>query len=189
MANKPSLNFNLQYMRAFFFLLVITVVSSCVSSKKYKQLELSYHQMQNDLQQSNGRVVECTKNNLALEQKLLTAHNENQLKDQKMESMKKEDLLKDVTIKSMEDNLSFVKNTNAELSKRMDDLSLSNKVNVDIMKKLLEEAEMQHLKVLNLSLALQKQDSLNIHLVKRSKKNISEQKVKKSLEKLGFVFY
>ncbi|MBK9736965.1 MAG: hypothetical protein IPO92_19250 [Saprospiraceae bacterium] len=89
----------------------------------------------------------------------------------------------------MEDNLIFVKTTNADLSKRMDDLSLSNKVNVDIMKKLLEEAEIQHLKVLNLSLALQKQDSLNIHLVKRSKKNISEQKVKKSLEKLGFVFY
>ena len=104
-------------------------------------------------------------------------------------SMKKEDLQKDLTIKSMEDNLSFVKTTNADLSKRMDDLSLSNKVNVEIMKKLLEEAETQHLKVLNLSLALQKQDSLNIHLVKRSKKNISDQKLKKSLEKLGFVFY
>ncbi len=141
-------------MRAFFFPLLVTLVTSCVSSKKYKQLELAYTQVKNDLQHSNIQVAEYTKNYLALEQKLLTAHHENQLKDQKMESMKKEDLGKDMTIKSMEDNLTFVKTTNAQLSNRMDALSLSNKVNVDIMKKLLEEAEIQHLKVLNLSLAL-----------------------------------
>ena len=152
-------------------------------------MELSYHQVQNDLEQSNGQVAEYTKNNLNLEQKLLTANQENKLKELKMENMQKEDLLKEATIKSLEDHLTFVKTTNNDLSKRMDDLSLSNKVNVDIMKKLLEEAEIQHLKVLNLSLALQKQDSLNIHLVKRSKKNISDQKLKKSLEKLGFVFF
>ncbi|MBK6362681.1 MAG: hypothetical protein IPG18_14065 [Saprospiraceae bacterium] len=150
---------------------------------------MSYHQVQNDLEQSNGQVAEYTKNNLNLEQKLLTANQENKLKELKMENMQKEDLLKEATIKSLEDHLTFVKTTNNDLSKRMDDLSLSNKVNVDIMKKLLEEAEIQHLKVLNLSLALQKQDSLNIHLVKRSKKNISDQKLKKSLEKLGFVFF
>ncbi|MBK7524213.1 MAG: hypothetical protein IPN49_17490 [Saprospiraceae bacterium] len=150
---------------------------------------MSYHQVQNDLEQSNGQVAEYTKNNLNLEQKLLTANQENKLKELKMENMQKEDLLKEATIKSLEDHLTFVKTTNNDLSKRMDDLSLSNKVNVDIMKKLLEEAEIQHLKVLNLSLAIQKQDSLNIHLVKRSKKNISDQKLKKSLEKLGFVFF
>ena len=54
---------------------------------------------------------------------------------------------------------------------------------------MLEELEVKNLKVLNLSLALQKQDSLNIHLVKRTKQNISDKKLKKSLEKLGFVFY
>jgi chemotaxis protein MotB len=189
MVNKSFFNFNLQKMRAFFFLWAVIILSSCVSSKKYKQLELSYHQVQNDLEQSNGQVAEYTKNNLNLEQKLLTANQENKLKELKMENMQKEDLLKEATIKSLEDHLTFVKTTNNDLSKRMDDLSLSNKVNVDIMKKLLEEAEIQHLKVLNLSLALQKQDSLNIHLVKRSKKNISDQKLKKSLEKLGFVFF
>jgi len=145
--------------------------------------------VQNDLEQSKAEVAEHTKHNHALEQKLTTAFHENQLMDQKMASMKKEDLQKDLAIKSMEDNLIFAKSTNADLIKRIDELSASNKVNVDIMKKLLEEAETQHLKVLNLSLALQKQDSLNIHLVKRSKKNISDQKLKKSLEKLGFVFY
>lgn len=176
-------------MRYFIFILSFISISSCVSTKKYKQLELSYTRVQNDLEQSKAEVAEHTKHNHALEQKLTTAYHENQLKDQKMASMKKEDLQKDLAIKSMEDNLIFAKSTNADLIKRIDELSASNKVNVDIMKKLLEEAETQHLKVLNLSLALQKQDSLNIHLVKRSKKNISDQKLKKSLEKLGFVFY
>ena len=103
--------------------------------------------------------------------------------------MKKEHSFKDEKIRDIENNLIFVKTSNVDLSKRMDELSTSNKLNVDFMKKLLEEAEVQHLKVLNLSLALQKQDSLNIHLVKRTKKNISDKKLKKSLEKLGFVFY
>lgn len=176
-------------MRLFLFLLMASFIPSCVSSRKYKQLELSYIQSKNDLQNSNNLVSEYTKNNLSLEQKLLSAHHESQLMDQKIESMKKENRLKDETIQNMENNLSFVKTTNVDLSKRMDDLSTSNKINIDIMKKLLEDAEVQHLKVLNLSLALQKQDSLNIHLVKRTKKNISDQKLKKSLEKLGFVFY
>ncbi len=76
-----------------------------------------------------------------------------------------------------------------ELSKRITDLHNSNSVNAEIIKKMLEELEVKNLKVLNLSLALQKQDSLNIHLVKRTRKNISDKKLKKSLEKLGFVFY
>lgn len=176
-------------MRPLFYLLILAFIPSCVSSKKYKTLQTSFGMIQNELHHSNNLVAECSKNNLMLEQKLLSAQHETQLKDQKIETLKKEHLFKDEKILHIEDDLTFVKTSNAELTKRMDELTTSNKLNVDVMKKLLEDAEVQHLKVLNLSLALQKQDSLNIHLVKRTKKNISDQKIKKSLEKLGFVFY
>jgi chemotaxis protein MotB len=176
-------------MRLFFYLLILAFIPSCVTSKKYKQLESIYIHGQDELKRTKNLVDDCSKNNLMLEQKLLSANYESQLKDQKIETLKKEHFYKDEKIREIEDNLIFVKTSNVDLSKRMDELSTSNKLNVDIMKKLLEEAEVQHLKVLNLSLALQKQDSLNIHLVKRTKKNISDKKLKKSLEKLGFVFY
>lgn len=176
-------------MKPIFYLILLIVIPSCVSSKKYKQLESTYIQTQDKLQSTNYLVDEYLKTNFNLEQKLQTANFETQLRDQKIDILKKEHLHKDEKIKDIEDNLIFVKSSNAELTKRVDELSTSNKINVDIMKKLLEDAELQHLKVLNLSLALQKQDSLNIHLVKRTKKNISDQKLKKSLEKLGFVFY
>ena len=176
-------------MRLLIYLLILAAIPSCVSSKKDRVLETSFGQLQNELQNSNNLVAECSKNNLMLEQKLLSADHQNQMKDQKMEFFKKEHFFKDDKIRDIENNLTFVKTSNDELTKRIDDLSTTNKLNVDIMKKLLEDAEVQHLKVLNLSLALQKQDSLNIHLVKRTKKNISDQKIKKSLEKLGFVFY
>lgn len=176
-------------MRPLFYILILALTSSCVSSKKYKHLESGYIKVQDELKKTNALVDECSKNNLMLEQKIISANYESQLKDQKIETMKKEHSFKDEKIRDIENNLIFVKTSNVDLSKRMDELSTSNKLNVDIMKKLLEEAEVQHLKVLNLSLALQKQDSLNIHLVKRTKKNISDKKLKKSLEKLGFVFY
>lgn len=176
-------------MKSYLFILMVISIPSCVSSKKYKLLEMSVSQTKIDLELSNNLVSEYAKNNLETEQKLLSAQHEIQMKDQKAESVKKEQFLKDQTIQNLESNLDFVKSTNIEISKRMDDLSAAAKVNVDIMKKLLEDSEVQQLKVLNLSLALQKQDSLNIHLVKRTKKNISDQKLKKSLEKLGFVFY
>lgn len=176
-------------MKPFCYLVLLFILPSCVSSKKYKQLEETNIQIQNELQRANNLVDECSKTNLNLEQKLLNANFESQLKDEKLEASRKEHLNKDKVIQGLEDDLIFVKSSNAELSKRTDELSASNKINVDIMKKLLEDSELQHLKVLNLSLALQKQDSLNIHLVKRTKKNISDEKLKKSLEKLGFVFY
>ncbi|HLO55983.1 MAG TPA: hypothetical protein VK169_16945 [Saprospiraceae bacterium] len=176
-------------MKPFCYLVLLFILPSCVSSKKYKQLEETNIQIQIELQRANNLVDECSKTNLNLEQKLLNANFEAQLKDEKLEASRKEHLYKDKVIQGLEDDLIFVKSSNTELSKRTDELSASNKMNVDIMKKLLEDSELQHLKVLNLSLALQKQDSLNIHLVKRTKKNISDEKLKKSLEKLGFVFY
>jgi hypothetical protein len=57
-----------------------------------------------------------------------------------------------------------------------------------ITKNLLSELEIQQLKVMNLTLAVNRQDSSNIHLIKKAKKEMSDKKYKKALEKLGFVF-
>lgn len=74
------------------------------------------------------------------------------------------------------------------ITKSNEALIQSNTTYVGITKNLLSDLEVQHLKVLNLSIALERQDSLNIHLVKKVKREMSDKKYKRALEKLGFVF-
>ncbi|MBK7009869.1 MAG: hypothetical protein IPH36_15165 [Saprospiraceae bacterium] len=145
--------------------------------------------LEQKLEMANQTIDSCKVQNAALRVSLESSKAETQVANQKINSLQNELVMKDELIKASENNTTFVKEANEDLNKRITDLHTSNAVNADIIKKMLEELEVKNLKVLNLSLALQKQDSLNIHLVKRTKQNISDKKLKKSLEKLGFVFY
>jgi chromosome segregation ATPase len=162
---------------------------SCVSSKRLKTAEERYNQLEKKLEMAYARIDSCETQNAALTVNLEKSRADNLLAVQKHEALVHEIDLRAEQLKAAEENSAFVKTTNDELTKRVADLHNSNNVNAEIIKKMLEELESKNLKVLNLSLALQKQDSLNIHLVKRTKQNISDKKLKKSLEKLGFVFY
>jgi hypothetical protein len=176
-------------MKPFFIFAVSTMFFSCVSTKKYRMLESSLNNSQIELQFSKDQAMDCSINNKNLERKIVSLENDNTIIDIKLTSKITENKEKDERLKALDSHLSSVKSSNDELLKRIEGLSSSNIVNVGIMKKLLEDQEIQQLKVLNLSLALQKQDSLNIHLVKKSKTIISDDKLKKTLEKLGFVFF
>ena len=162
---------------------------SCVSSKRMKSVESKYSLLEHKLELANQAIDSCKVQNASLRVSLESSKAETQVAQQKINSLQSELTMKDELIKASENNTAFVKESNEDLNKRITDLHNSNAVNADIIKKMLEELEVKNLKVLNLSLALQKQDSLNIHLVKRTKQNISDKKLKKSLEKLGFVFY
>ncbi|MBL0082540.1 MAG: hypothetical protein IPP37_08930 [Saprospiraceae bacterium] len=162
---------------------------SCVSSKRLKSVESKYSMLEQKLEMANQTIDSCKVQNAAMRVSLESSKAETQVANQKINSLQNELVMKDELIKASENNTTFVKEANEDLNKRITDLHTSNAVNADIIKKMLEELEVKNLKVLNLSLALQKQDSLNIHLVKRTKQNISDKKLKKSLEKLGFVFY
>lgn len=162
---------------------------SCVSSKRMKSVENKYSLLEQKLEMAYQTIDSCKVQNAALRVSLESSKAETQVANQKINSLHNDLLMKDELIKASENNTAFVKEANEDLNKRITDLHNSNAVNADIIKKMLEELEVKNLKVLNLSLALQKQDSLNIHLVKRTKQNISDKKLKKSLEKLGFVFY
>lgn len=162
---------------------------SCVSSKRHKAIEEKYNLLEKKLEIAYEKIDSCEMINAELKVNLEKSKAETQLAAEKSLALQNEVRLREEQLKVASESAAFVKASNEELSKRVTDLHNSNNVNAEIIKKMLEELEVKNLKVLNLSLALQKQDSLNIHLVKRTKKNISDKKLKKSLEKLGFVFY
>lgn len=176
-------------MKYFNLIFAVLFFTSCVSAKKYKKLESSLSKVQNELFAVELSKEECLANNKILDAELNKSRHDNQIKELTIRSLEKESKYKDEKMDDLRNENKVVSEMNTNLNKRNDDLTASTKVNADIVKKILEELELQNLKVLNLSLALEKQDSLNIHLVKRTKKNLSDKKLKKSLEKLGFVFY
>ena len=170
--------FNLKnqfYMKPYFLMLLVISFVSCVSSKKHKQLFMSMESLQKEYNNTHDALANC-----------------NEDKEELKHKIDKLDLEKDQLknrIESLEKGFQFAKENNDNLTERISDLSGSTKVNADIMKRTLQELETQNQRVLNLSLSLMKKDSLNTVLVKKAKNKLSEKKLKKSLEKLGFVFY
>lgn len=171
------------------YMLPFILFTSCVSTKKYKLLQDSLSlskeetvQIIHELNNSKLFIDSLRKENASLDKELSSCL-------LTKENWKKSIEDKNETIVMLNKNIDFVNEVNNKLDVRINELSASNKVNTQIMEKMVVDLEHQNLKVLNLTLALQRKDSVNIQLVKQSRKNVSDKKVKKSLEKLGFVFY
>ncbi|MBK9256677.1 MAG: hypothetical protein IPM42_14410 [Saprospiraceae bacterium] len=176
-------------MKQLIILISILFFTSCVSSKKYRILEDQLQSVKSELSENKLHLAVCNDEKTKCSQKAEILMTENLTKDISIKMLEQDKIQKAEKIKNQEENISYLKSSNKILNERVDALTGSAKVNADIMKKLLEDLENQNLKVLNLSLALEKQDSTNISSVKKTKKNMSDEKLRKSLEKLGFVFY
>lgn len=176
-------------MKSFTILISIIFLSSCVSSKKYKMLEENLSSVKVDLAKAKESFRMCNEE----KEVLILANNELTLvinnKEAIIQMQEQDNSYKSDKIRSLEENVAYLRSNNKLLNERIDVLTESSKLNTGIVKKLLEDLENQNLKVLNLTLAMEKQDSLNIQSVKKTKKNMSDEKLRKSLEKLGFVFY
>jgi aspartate oxidase len=172
-----------------FIILILILLTSCVPAKKYKASESRFLNLQEKYQDRSVNLDSCRIWNAILREELEKSKGQSILFSEKIEALKRESKIKDDKLKIMEDHLSLARKSNEDLSNQVDQLHHANQSNAELMQKMLEEMELKNLKVLNLSLALQQQDSMNIHLVKKTRSKISEKKLRKSLEKLGFVFY
>lgn len=172
-----------------FILLIIILLASCVPAKRYKASESRFLSLQEKYQDRSLNLDSCRIWNALIREELEKAKGQIILLGEKNEALQRESRTKDDKLKIMEDHLSLARKSNQDLSNQVDQLHHANQSNAELMQKMLEEMEIKNLKVLNLSLALQQQDSMNIHLVKKTRSKISEKKLRRSLEKLGFVFY
>ena len=107
---------------------------------------------------------------------------------EKVNLLQREIAGKSTHIADLQTEMERVKQENVSCLERNEELTHTQSVYAGITRNLISDLEVQQLKVINLTLALERMDSLNIHLVKKSKKELSDKKYKKALEKLGFVF-
>lgn len=162
-------------MKHLFFTFLVFGLASCVSTKKHKQLTLTYHELENKLSKTENALEEEKEKSKELSYKIEILEKENDSKKEK--------------IKDLDRELKFARENNEVLNKTIQDISGTTKVNAEIMGKTLQELADKNSAIMDLTASLNKKDSLNVVLVKRVKKKLSDRKLKRSLEKLGFVTY
>ena len=133
---------NLKFMGLIFLVLM----TSCVSQKKYTDMENQAERYKNDLKLcQNERIIAET--NLANEKN----------KADKLESQ-----------------LEYFKSTNTNLLERLSDLSVVSKTGAESIKKSLEALNEQNKYIKNLTTSMQRKDSLNLVLVMNLKRSLSD---------------
>lgn len=164
------------------------VYISCVPAKKYKALQADFSTEKMKSEEKSKTITELQSSVLAFRAAVAGLEMELAHQKEKTTWLTKESAQKSERIQEMQQELKVVHQQNEAFAKKNDDLVQVNSVYSGITKNLLSELEVQNLKVMNLTLALTRQDSVNIHLIKKAKKEMSDKKYKKALEKLGFVF-
>lgn len=130
----------------FITLIFLALLTSCVSQKKYSDLENQSQRFENSLKLcENEKMISET--NLANEKN----------KVQKLESQ-----------------LDYFKSTNTNLLERLSDLSVVSKTGAESIKKSLEALNEQNVYIKNLTTSMQRKDSLNLVLVMNLKRSLAD---------------
>ena len=129
----------------FLALIFLLLLSSCVSQKKYTDLENQSARYKNDLELcENERMITGT--NLANEKN---------------------------KVDKLESQLEYFKITNTNLLERLSDLSVVSKAGAESIKKSLEALNEQNKYIKNLTTSMQRKDSLNLVLVMNLKRSLA----------------
>lgn len=162
---------------AFF---AITLLVSCVSSKKYKDLEAQMNDAKMNLQKCQESLSDCEKmkNQLADDCKMKTGKLESEMS------------AKEGKIKSLEEQLDMFKKTNTNLLDRLSDLSIVSKSGAESIRKSLDALNEKDKQLMALNKAMAQKDSMMLNLVinlKRSLQGVNSEDVNVEV-KHGVVF-
>ena len=168
-------------------MLAVVLLSSCVSKKKFKQLQAN-HALELDKAKASETACLLELDNL----KRALQANEKALKEKEAELKLAQNNLDNSKTKEQElkSQLDYLRENNTQLLNRLSDLSVVNKAGAESIKKSLETMEEQGKYIKDLTASLQRKDSLNLQLVmnlKRSLDNINDDDVNIEVKK-GVVF-
>jgi chemotaxis protein MotB len=127
------------------------LLTSCVSSKKFKQAQDDYAVLNNKYTQLQEDLKNCEKDLLKASSFLQTAENNNaNLKEQ---------------IKNLKEQASNLQNTNIQMLGRLEDLSVLSSKQAESVQKSLEKLAERDMYIKDLQGAIARKDSLNMALV------------------------
>jgi chemotaxis protein MotB len=164
--------------RIIVFVLFVLVTSSCVSKKKYVEMQDEYSSFKATSRNTLSKAKTDIKDR---DKQILTFETSTRQKEKELEVRAKH-------IKVLEDQVDFLKKTNTKLLDRMTDLTMVSKAGAESIKKSLETLNEQSQYIENINATIQRKDSLNLSFMvalKRALNDFSDEdltiKVKKGL--------
>ncbi len=146
----------------FILLVFLVLFTSCVSQKKYSELENEAQKFENDLSF-------CKNEKMVLETNLANEKSK---------------------VSKLDSQIDYFKSTNTNLLERLSDLSVVSKTGAESIKKSLEALNEQNKYIKDLTTSMQRKDSLNLVLVmnlKRSLDNFDDEDITIEVKK-GVVY-
>ncbi|UAM97635.1 OmpA family protein [Polaribacter litorisediminis] len=136
----------------FTTIIVLTLLTSCVSQKKYTDLENSVAVCEGELRTTLNELETKSNELLVIENNLANEKNR---------------------VKVLEKESDYFKSTNTNLLERLSDLSIVSKFGAESIKKSLEALNEQNTYIKDLTNSMQQKDSLNLALVMNLKKSLN----------------
>lgn len=147
--------------------LMALLMTSCVSKKKYAELETQNQEAMKMVEEVELRLADCNSKTKDLEDRIRMAEQEIISKDAMIGT-------RDERIGLLEDQIEVLKNTNANLLDRMADLSIVSQAGAESIKKSLESINQQSKYINTLTNRMQQRDSLMLNLVMNLKRSLSD---------------
>ena len=173
--------------RLMIFFLVASIASSCVSKKKFVDLEASATAMESKYDKTRADLAKCENDGKDLATQLENLQVQMSASEANYQS---EILAKDDKIRIIAEELDFNKKTNTNLLDRLSDLSIVNKAGAESIKQSLTSLNQQSKYIQDLSMDAKRKDSLNLALVmnlKRSLADVNDSDIQVNVKK-GVVF-
>ena len=167
-------------MKHLAFLLFLLSLTSCVSTKKYKSLYASKESLHSELVMTHAELATASTRLTDLEKEKMKLAS-------RLEATQVEVLHKEERIRLMSDNEQNLKKTNTELKNWVENFTSNNAMLTENNKKAIGELEKQNQRVADLNRSIAKKSAVNVLMVKKAKRNITDKKLLRSLEKLGII--
>lgn len=147
------------------FLLLIVIMNSCVSMKKFVEMEDEYLTFKAASRDNIAKI----KNELKEKEKHLIAYESStKTRNKELENRSK-------LIKTLDEQIDFLKKTNSKLLDRMTNLTLVSKAGADSMRKSMQTINEQSQYIENITAAIQQKDSLNLSFMVTFKRMINNE--------------
>lgn len=150
--------------KILFLFLGISLLASCVSKKKFQQLEEERNSIRTSHSKLEEQLKECERNKAGQKSDY----------DLRLNTRDAELAAERNRSKSLEDQINNLQGTNKNLLDRLSDLSVISKQGAESIQKSLEAINQQNTYIKDLTGTIQRKDSLNLALVMNLKRSLAD---------------
>lgn len=153
--------------RILLFSLSVLLMASCVSKKKFTEMQQGREKAEASLAQFTKKFNDCEEDRKELMSKLATV--EGNLEKAQQDLAKANE-----NAKSLQEQLDYMKRTNTTLLANLEDLSVVSRASAESIKKSLDQLEGQGQYIRDMTTSMARKDSLNLALVMNLKRSLTD---------------